>query len=176
MELRALVGPDAAAEADIDPAPGEIVQDGEVLRQPDGMPPGSDVRHLPDPDAVRPRRQVGPHEDRIRQVAETVRAEVMLPHPHRVVAELLRQGDLLSQVVEQVRRRLGAAAAVVERGEEANPHQNPPGLGTRGPPRLAPGPAQTPGRRPGRGGGALSPGYTRTDATLAPPFGPIKGG
>jgi hypothetical protein len=79
MELRALVGPDAAAEADVDPAPGEVVQDCQVLGQPDRMPPGGDVRHLTDPDSAHPHRQVGAHEDRIREVAEAVGAEVVLP-------------------------------------------------------------------------------------------------
>ena len=136
VELRALVGPDAAAEADVDPASREVVQDGQVLRQPDGMPPGRDVRHLPDPDPAGPHGQVRSDEDGIGQVPETVRAEVVLPHPHRVVAELLGQDDLLPQVVEEIGRRLGAAAAVVERGEEAEPHQGPP-AGRHGPLSLA---------------------------------------
>jgi len=123
MELRPLVGPDPAAETHVDPAPGEVVQEREVLGQPDGMPPGRDVRHLADPDAARPHGQVGAHQDRIGEVAEPVGAEVVLAHPHRVVAELLGQDDLLPEVVEDGRRRLGPAATVVQRGEEAELHR-----------------------------------------------------
>ena len=56
VKLRALVRPDAATEADVHSSPGQIVENGEILGQPDGMPPHGDVGHLPDPDPAGPSR------------------------------------------------------------------------------------------------------------------------
>jgi hypothetical protein len=70
VELGALVGPHPATEADVDSSPGQIVENRQVLGQPQRMPPHGDVGHLADPEAAGPRRQVRPDDDRIGEIAE----------------------------------------------------------------------------------------------------------
>src|SRR5262249_49713743 len=126
VKLGALVGPDAAAEADVDSPLGQVVEDRQILGQADGVPPHRDVGHLADSDPARPGGQVGANEDGVRQVAEVVRTEMVLAHPDRLEAELLGERDLLAQVVQRLRGGGGLAAAVVERREDAEAHGCPP--------------------------------------------------
>ena len=47
VELGALVAADAASEAHLDASLRQVIEDGDVLREADGMPPHRDVGHLP---------------------------------------------------------------------------------------------------------------------------------
>ena len=104
MKLGALVSTDSAPEAGLDPALGEVVEDRDVLGEPDRMPPHRDVRHLADADAGGARRDVGPDENRVRQIAAAERLKVMLADPHCVKAQLLREHYLLAEVLEHLIR------------------------------------------------------------------------
>ena len=100
VELRPLVGPDAAPEPRLDAPLAQVVEDCDVLGQPDRMPPHHDTRHLTDADPRGAGREVGADQDRVRKVADTERREVVLADPHRVEAHLLGENHLLAKVVE----------------------------------------------------------------------------
>ena len=102
MELGALVGPDPPAEPDFQPAPGHVVQDGQVFSQPYRVPPRSDVRHLADADSGGAGRQVGAQQYGVREVSQAVGAEVMFSQPHGIEPQFLGQYSLLSEVVQHV--------------------------------------------------------------------------
>ena len=112
MELRPLVGPDAAPEPGLDPALGHVVEDGDVLGEADRVPPGGDVGHLADADVRRARRDVGAEQDGVGQVADPVRAEMVLADPHRVIAELLGEDALLAEIVDGRIGRVAIAGIV----------------------------------------------------------------
>ena len=102
MELRPFVGPDSASEPDLQPSPGHVVQQGQVLRQPYGVPPGSDVCHLPDTDRGSSGCQVSAQQYRVWQVAHAVGAEVMLTQPDCLEPHFLGQDGLLPEIVQHI--------------------------------------------------------------------------
>ena len=102
MELWTLVRPDSPAEADLHASAGQVVQDRNILGKPYRMPPRSDVRHLPDANPGRPRREVCAEQNRVRQIAHCIRPKVVFAEPHRLEAELLGQDGLLPEVVNQL--------------------------------------------------------------------------
>ena len=102
MELGPLVGPDSPAKPDFQPAPGHVVQDGQVLGQQYRVPPRSDVRHLADADSGGAGRQVGAQQYGIREVSQAIGAEVMFSQPHGLEPQFLGEYSLLSEVVQHV--------------------------------------------------------------------------
>ena len=102
VKLGPFIGPDAPAETDFDAAPGHVIQDGQVLGQPYGVPPGGDICHLADADCGCPCRQVGSQEYGVRQVTNTVGAEVVLAQPHGLKAQFFGEDGLPPEIVQHV--------------------------------------------------------------------------
>ena len=119
MELRSFVAPDPAPESHLDAPLGEVVEDREVLGEPDRMPPHRDVGHLPDAYAGGAGGDIGPDEDRIGQIASTERLEVVLPDPHGVKPQVLGQDHLLAKVLEHL---IGRTADRRQGGEDRETH------------------------------------------------------
>ena len=119
VELGALVAADAASEAHFDASLRQVVEDGDVLREADGMPPHRDVGHLTDAYPRRPGRDVGADENGVGQVAAAEGLKVVLTDPHRVVSQLFGQHHLLPEVREHP---VGGAANRRQRGEDGETH------------------------------------------------------
>ena len=102
VELRALIGPDSPAEADLHATAGHVVQDRQVFGKTYGVPPRGDVRHLPDAYPGGAGRQVGAQQDRVRQVADPVGAEVVLSEPDGLETQFLGQDGLLPEVADHL--------------------------------------------------------------------------
>ena len=102
VELGSLVAADTASEPHFDTPLRQVVEDGEVLGEPDGMPPHRDVGHLPDTDPRGSRGDVRTDQDRIGQVPSAEGLEVVLADPHRMETQLLGQHDLLTEVPEHL--------------------------------------------------------------------------
>ena len=100
MKLRALVGPDTPAEADIHPAPGHVVQDGDILRQPYWVPPGCDVCHLADANPGGAGSQVGAQQNWVGKISRAVEAKMVLSQPDGFEAQFFRQDRLLPEIIQ----------------------------------------------------------------------------
>ncbi len=122
VELRTLVGPDTPAESDVNPAAGHVVEDGQVFGKANGVPPGGDVGHLPDAYPGGAGRQVCSQQDWVREVADSVGAEVVLSEPDGLETQFLGQDGLLSQVVQHVGGVGGLARGCRHGGECCEPH------------------------------------------------------
>ena len=81
----------AAPQAEPRPAAGEVVQRGEVLREPQRVPLADDVEHRTDPDVRRPLSQERADHQAVRDDLVALELEVVLGEPERVVAELVGQ-------------------------------------------------------------------------------------
>ena len=122
MKLWPLVGPDTPAEAHIHAPSGHVVQHREVLGKPYRVPPRGYVRHLSDANPRRPRREVRAEQDRVRQIADPIRPEVVLSKPHRLEAKLLRQDGLLPEVLDKARGRNSFPSGRRHSRERRKPH------------------------------------------------------
>ena len=122
VKLWALIRPDPPAETDVHTSTSHIVQDRDVLCEPDRMPPRDYVGHLPDADPRCPRREIRAEKNRVRQVAQSVGPEVVFTEPHGLEAELLSQDRLLSEVVNVLLSACGLPCGPRYGGESCEPH------------------------------------------------------
>ena len=122
VELGSFVGPNAPTKPHIHPAPGQVVQDGNVFGEAYRVPPGSYIGHLANANLRRPCSEVGAQQDRVGDVSGLVGAEVMFAQPHRLESHLLCKDGLLPEVIQQVRCGSGIASGVGYGSKCCKPH------------------------------------------------------
>ena len=112
---------DARRDAEIDPALGHLVEENDVLRNPQRVPVGEDDAALSDAQPIAVARHVGAEQDGIRpRAVPTVPGEMMFRQPHPAETELVEPPHGLVRFVEEERPRILLSNVVVERAVEAH--------------------------------------------------------
>src|ERR671919_65056 len=88
------------ADPELQPPAADHVQHRRLLGDAQRMPPGQNIRHLAEPDPLRPGRDGGLRQERIGAELRPLGHEVMLGHEPVVVPELVGQ-DSLPQLADQ---------------------------------------------------------------------------
>ena len=102
VEGHVFTRPASAPETHFHPSLRHLVQQGNVLRKPYGMPQGGGEASESERYTVGATGQVGGEKDWVRGVAEPFRIHVVLGQPNSVKAQLLAEQDLLTNVVQHL--------------------------------------------------------------------------
>ena len=100
----------AATDAELHPAAGDDVGEGEVLGQPQRVPLRHDVEHLPEAQLLGLGGEVQAEQDEVGQHLVALVLEVVLGEPHRVEAELVGRLRPAHQVLVALEDRVVAVA------------------------------------------------------------------
>jgi hypothetical protein len=122
-----VTGQAAPADAEVEPAAGEVIDGGHVLGEPQGMAQRQHLDRDADLDAPGAGGHGARHHQRRGQDGAAL-LEVELAEPHRVEAELLRRPHLGHGLLEG--GRLAHAVRALELGEQ--PELEPAACGARG--------------------------------------------